>query len=78
MCSEADPCYYDFLVKEEIEKRVFFQLRTLWGGNILDNIVCDFLCNEAEYPVIIGFLVKRKTLKISKFTIDGVPRDAIG
>ena len=29
MCSEADPCYYDFLVKEEIEKRVFFQLRTL-------------------------------------------------
>ena len=31
MCSEADPCYYDFLVKEEIEKRVFFS-KELYEG----------------------------------------------
>ena len=31
MCNEADPCYYDFLVKEEIEKRVFFS-KELYEG----------------------------------------------
>ena len=31
MCSEADPCYYDFLVKEEIEKRVFSVKNSMRG-----------------------------------------------